>query len=60
VSRGWDERPIGSGLDRRQLFQFILLLVCSFSHLSTLSMVKTINQDEHKSLVCVPFQNPLL
>jgi len=60
VGGGWDERPIGSGLDGRRLFRFILLLVCSFSRLSAPSVVKIINRDKHKSLVCVPFQNPLL
>jgi len=51
-------------LDGRQLFRFILeykyCFVCSFSRLSTPSIVKIINRDNHESLVFVPFQNPLL
>ena len=48
-------------LDGRRLFLSILLLVCSFSRLSTLSdsIVKIINRDQHKSLVFVSFQNSL-
>jgi len=65
----WDERLIGIGpavkllktrLEEKSLFHFILLLVCSFSHILTPSIVKIINWDKHESLVFVPFQSPLL
>ena len=72
MGRGLDERPIGSGpaetiekkARRKAVISFYIrvqvLLVCSFSRLSTPSIVKIINRDNHESLVFVPFQNPLL